>query len=116
MDPVGNIACPNTDFLTLHICEDHTSYSTHCAAYLAHSYVIPKDTAFQAGMRMCTFADPDNWAIDSWEFDWVNANAICDHAQNIAHAANKPFIIEETGMKVPPNLLEAPQCADIMQG
>ena len=53
-------------------------------------------------MRMGAFADPDNWAIGSWEFDWVNANVIRDRAQNIAHAANKPFIIEETGMKVPP--------------
>ncbi|CAK0742592.1 hypothetical protein CVIRNUC_001407 [Coccomyxa viridis] len=62
VDPVGNIACLNIDFLTLHIY-------------------------------------PDNWAIGSWEFDWVNANVIRDRAQNIAHAANKPFIIEETGMK-----------------
>ena len=67
-------------------------------------------------MRMCACADPDNWAIDSWEFDWVNANVIRDRAQNIAHAANKPFIIEETGMKVPPTPSEAPPCAVFVQG
>ena len=46
-------------------------------------------------------ADPDNWKIDAWEFDWVNLNVIRDRAA-IAHARNKPFIIEETGMKVHP--------------
>ncbi|CAL5219410.1 g1238 [Coccomyxa viridis] len=61
VDFVGNIACPNIDFATLHVY-------------------------------------PDNWAIQSWEFDWVNANVIRDRAA-IAHAQNKPFIIEETGMK-----------------
>ena len=68
-------------------------------------------------MRIGTFADPDNWAIGSWEFDWVNANVIRDRAQNIAHAANKPFIIEETGMKVPPlhsTLSEVPPRAILM--
>ena len=63
---------------------------------------------------MGAFADPDNWAIGSWEFDWVNANVIRDRAQNIAHAANKPFIIEETGTKVPPlhpTLSEVLPCA-----
>ena len=68
-------------------------------------------------MRMGAFADPDNWAIGSWEFDWVNANVIRDRAQNIAHAANKPFIIEETGMKVPhlhSTLPEVPSCAIAM--
>ena len=44
-------------------------------------------------------ADPDNWAIQSWEFNWVNVNVIRDRAA-IAHSQNKPFIIEETGMKV----------------
>lgn len=44
-------------------------------------------------------ADPDNWAIQAYEFDWVNANVIRDRA-SIAHAANKPIIIEETGMQV----------------
>jgi hypothetical protein len=44
-------------------------------------------------------ADPDNWAIEAYEFDWVNVNFIRDRAA-IAHAQNKPFIIEETGMKV----------------
>lgn len=44
-------------------------------------------------------ADPDNWKIDAWEFDWVNLNVIRDRAA-IAHARNKPIIIEETGMKV----------------
>ncbi|KAK9902791.1 hypothetical protein WJX75_006160 [Coccomyxa subellipsoidea] len=61
VDPVGNIACPNIDFLTLHVY-------------------------------------PDNWAIEAYEFDWVNVNFIRDRAA-IAHAQNKPFIIEETGMK-----------------
>ena len=44
-------------------------------------------------------ADPDNWAIQAYEFDWVNQNFIADRAA-IAHAQNKPFIIEETGMQV----------------
>ena len=65
-------------------------------------------------MRMGTFADPDNWAIGSWEFDWVNANVIRDRAQNIAHAAKKHFIIEETGCCIdvrpaqPPSSLRRP--------
>ena len=49
-------------------------------------------------MLLCP-ADPDNWAIQAYEFDWVNANFIRDRAA-IAHAQNKPFIIEETGMQV----------------
>ena len=48
---------------------------------------------------LCPCADPDNWKIDAWEFDWVNLNVIRDRAA-FAHARNKPFIIEETGMKV----------------
>ncbi|BDA49884.1 probable mannan endo-1,4-beta-mannosidase 7 at N-terminal half [Coccomyxa sp. Obi] len=45
-----------------------------------------------------THVYPDNWAIQAYEFDWVNANFIRDRA-SIAHAANKPIIIEETGMQ-----------------
>ena len=48
---------------------------------------------------LCACADPDNWKIDAWEFAWVDLNVIRDRAA-IAHARNKPFIIEETGMKV----------------
>lgn len=50
-------------------------------------------------VHMLASADPDNWAIQSWEFNWVNVNVIRDRAA-IAHSQNKPFIIEETGMKV----------------
>ena len=63
--------------------------------------IVQEGRAIQPDIRFCACADPDNWAIGSWEFNWVNANVIRDRAQNIAHAANKPFIIEETGMKVP---------------
>ena len=49
--------------------------------------------------QLVCFADPDNWAIQAYEFDWVNQNFIADRA-SIAHAQNKPFIIEETGMQV----------------
>ena len=40
----------------------------------------------------------DNWAIPASEYEWVRTNFIADRA-NIAHAAGKPIIMEESGMK-----------------
>lgn len=51
---------------------------------------------------MCC-ADPDHWNIPASDFAWVNTYFVHDRAQ-IAQAANKPIIIEETGMMVSPIL------------
>ena len=40
----------------------------------------------------------DNWAISASDYEWVRTNFIADRA-NIAHAAGKPIIMEESGMK-----------------
>jgi hypothetical protein len=48
-------------------------------------------------------ADPDHWNIPASDFAWVNTYFVHDRAQ-IAQAANKPIIIEETGMIVSPVL------------
>ena len=52
------------------------------------------------GVTVCC-PDPDNWNIPASDFAWVNTYFVRDRAQ-IAHAANKPIIIEETGMRVSP--------------
>ena len=114
MDFVGNIACPNIDFATMHVCERPCLlHHLHCtadmpmpcsllgipAAGCSRSHTQhPKIVECQVVRGFCPAA-PDNWAIQSYEFDWVNANFIRDRA-SIAHAQNKPFIIEETGMQV----------------
>lgn len=41
---------------------------------------------------------PDNWEIPVEEFDWVNVNFIQDRAA-LAHAAGKPIIVEEFGVR-----------------
>ena len=107
LDPVGNIACPHIDFLTLHICEffclcfpQQECMSCH-AMLLVHRLLAAAALCIHDldSILVLASADPDNWAIQSWEFDWVNVNVIQDRAA-IAHSQNKPFIIEETGMKV----------------
>ena len=40
----------------------------------------------------------DNWGIPASDFEWVRSNVIADRA-SIAHAAGKPIIMEESGMK-----------------
>ena len=107
LDPVGNIACPHIDFLTLHICELLCSCFPQQECVSCHAMLLVHRLLAAAALTIhnlkCVLvlasADPDNWAIQSWEFNWVNANVIRDRAA-IAHSQNKPFIIEETGMKV----------------
>ena len=40
----------------------------------------------------------DNWGMPASGYDWVRTNMIADRA-SIAHAAGKPIIMEESGMK-----------------
>ena len=47
---------------------------------------------------MCFCLSADNWGISASNYDWVRTNFIADRA-NIAHAAGKPIIMEESGMK-----------------
>lgn len=41
---------------------------------------------------------PDNWKISSGDYSWVGPNYIADRAK-IAHAAGKPIIMEEFGLR-----------------
>ena len=70
-----------------------------CCVHDAPGIPLLVQASLYSFLKPTYLADPDNWAIQSWEFDWVNANVIRDRAA-IVHAQNKPFIIEETGMKV----------------
>ncbi len=58
---------------------------------------------------------PDNWEIPVEAFDWVNVNFIQDRAA-LAHAAGKPIIIEEFGVRADyhPRGRCVWGCADIM--
>ncbi len=42
---------------------------------------------------------PDNWGIDAKDASWIVPNYIADRA-TVAHAANKPIIMEEYGMQL----------------
>ena len=41
---------------------------------------------------------PDHWQMEPKEYDWIGPNYIADRAK-VAHAANKPIIMEEYGME-----------------
>ena len=73
--------------LPLYMC---TQVSACCPCKLSPdpSAVVPRQPVCAA----------DNWGIPAYDYQWVRTNMIADRA-NIAHAAGKPIIMEESGMK-----------------
>ena len=87
VDFVGDINLPHIDFATVHVYPGEHLCGTSGLCCLGNKASSEVSVVFA-----------DNWGIPASEFEWVRSNVIADRA-SIAHAAGKPIIMEESGMK-----------------